>query len=227
MPKIDILDTKGNVVGNTELSERVFGIEPNEPVVHQVVVAQLANKRQGTKGSKTRSEVRGGGRKPWRQKGTGRARAGSSRSPLWIGGGVIFAPKSRDYSKKVNKKVNDMIELVELTADDYYKNVSLGNAFNVLVPAAYDAATTVKSGISKAIVPCVGAEALIFIFYIGYSFVAGLVDGTKKKRAEKEAAAQAAAAGAAGAAGGGDEPKDAPASDAETKDEPADETDKS
>ena len=126
--------------------------------------------------------------------------------------------------EKVNKKVNDMIELVELTADDYYKNVSLGNAFNVLVPAAYDAATTVKSGISKAIVPCVGAEALIFIFYIGYSFVAGLVDGTKKKRAEKEAAAQTAAAGAAG---GGDEPKDAPASDAETKDEPADETDKS
>jgi large subunit ribosomal protein L4 len=87
MPKIDILDTKGNVVGNAELSDRVFGIEPNEPVVHQVVVAQLANKRQGTKGTKTRSEVRGGGRKPWRQKGTGRARAGSSRSPLWIGGG--------------------------------------------------------------------------------------------------------------------------------------------
>ncbi|HAM68426.1 MAG TPA: hypothetical protein DCP68_02260, partial [Ruminococcus sp.] len=129
--------------------------------------------------------------------------------------------------EKVNKKVNEMIELVEKTADDYYQNVSLGNAFNVLVPAAYDAATTVKSGISKAIVPCVGAEALIFIFYIGYSFVAGLVDGTKKKRAEKEAAVQAAAAGAAGAAGGGDEPKDAPASDAETKDEPADETDKS
>ena len=129
--------------------------------------------------------------------------------------------------EKVNKKVNDMIELVELTADDYYKNVSLGNAYNVLVPAAYDAATTVKSGISKAIVPCVGAEALIFIFYIGYSFVTGLVDGTKKKRAEKEAAVQAAAAGAAGAAGGGDEPKNAPASDAETKDDPADETDKS
>ena len=79
MPKIDILDMKGNVVDSAELSDRVFGIEPNEPVVHQVVVAQLANKRQGTKGSKTRSEVRGGGRKPWRQKGTGRARAGSSQ----------------------------------------------------------------------------------------------------------------------------------------------------
>ncbi|MEG2419188.1 MAG: 50S ribosomal protein L4, partial [Eubacterium sp.] len=92
MPKMDIIDIKGNVVGDVELSERVFGIEPNEPVVHQVVVAQLANKRQGTKSAKTRAEVRGGGRKPWRQKGTGRARAGTSRSPLWSGGGVIFAP---------------------------------------------------------------------------------------------------------------------------------------
>ncbi|MEG1433679.1 MULTISPECIES: 50S ribosomal protein L4 [Eubacterium] len=108
MPKMDIIDIKGNVVGDVELSERVFGIEPNEPVVHQVVVAQLANKRQGTKSAKTRAEVRGGGRKPWRQKGTGRARAGTSRSPLWSGGGVIFAPKSRDYSQKVNKKVRNL-----------------------------------------------------------------------------------------------------------------------
>ncbi len=108
MPKMDIIDIKGNVVGDVELSEHVFGIEPNEPVVHQVVVAQLANKRQGTKGSKTRAEVRGGGRKPWRQKGTGRARAGTSRSPLWTGGGVIFAPKARDYSQKVNKKVRNL-----------------------------------------------------------------------------------------------------------------------
>jgi len=105
MPKIDILDVKGNVVGDVELSKEVFGIEPNEHVVHEVVVALLANKRQGTRSAKTRSEVRGGGRKPWRQKGTGRARAGTIRSPLWKGGGVIFAPKSRDYSKKVNKKV--------------------------------------------------------------------------------------------------------------------------
>lgn len=108
MPKLDILDVKGAVVGSADLSEAVFGIEPNEPVVHEVVVAQLANKRQGTKGTLTRSEVRGGGRKPWRQKGTGRARAGTSRSPLWRGGGVIFAPKSRDYSKKVNKKVKNL-----------------------------------------------------------------------------------------------------------------------
>ena len=105
MPKIDVLDVKGNVVGDVELSEALFGIEPNEHVVHEVVVALLANRRQGTRSALTRSEVRGGGRKPWRQKGTGRARAGTIRSPLWKGGGVIFAPKSRDYSKKVNKKV--------------------------------------------------------------------------------------------------------------------------
>lgn len=105
MPKIDVLDVKGNVVGDVELSEAIFGIEPNEHVVHEVVVALLANRRQGTRSTLTRSEVRGGGRKPWRQKGTGRARAGTIRSPLWKGGGVIFAPKSRDYSKKVNKKV--------------------------------------------------------------------------------------------------------------------------
>jgi large subunit ribosomal protein L4 len=105
MPKIDILDVKGNIVGDVELSEGIFGIEPNEYVVHEVVVALLANRRQGTKGTKTRAEVRGGGRKPWKQKGTGRARAGTIRSPLWKGGGVVFAPKSRDYSKKVNKKV--------------------------------------------------------------------------------------------------------------------------
>ena len=105
MPKIDVLDVKGNVVGDVELSEAIFGIEPNEHVVHEVVVALLANRRQGTRSALTRSEVRGGGRKPWRQKGTGRARAGTIRSPLCKGGGVIFAPKSRDYSKKVNKKV--------------------------------------------------------------------------------------------------------------------------
>lgn len=108
MPKIDMLDIKGNVVGEVELSENVFGIEPNEPVVHQVVVALLANKRQGTRGAKTRAEVRGGGKKPWRQKGTGRARSGSSRSPVWVGGGVVFAPKARDFSQKVNKKVRNL-----------------------------------------------------------------------------------------------------------------------
>lgn len=105
MPKVEVLNINGEKVNEINLSDAIFGIEPNEAVVHQVVVAQLANKRQGTQSSKTRSEVRGGGRKPWRQKGTGRARAGTIRSPLWTGGGVVFAPKPRDYRKAVNKKV--------------------------------------------------------------------------------------------------------------------------
>ncbi|MGI6349997.1 MAG: 50S ribosomal protein L4 [Eubacteriaceae bacterium] len=105
MPKIDVLNIKGEKVDEVTLSDEIFGIEPNEALVHQVVVAQLANKRQGTQSAKTRSEVRGGGRKPWRQKGTGRARAGTIRSPLFTGGGVIFAPKPRDYSQHVNKKM--------------------------------------------------------------------------------------------------------------------------
>lgn len=105
MPKIDVLNIKGEKVDEVTLSDEIFGVEPNEALVHQVVVAQLANKRQGTQAAKTRAEVRGGGRKPWRQKGTGRARAGTIRSPLFTGGGVIFAPKPRDYSQHVNKKM--------------------------------------------------------------------------------------------------------------------------
>lgn len=105
MPKIDVLNIKGEKVDEITLSDEIFGIEPNEAVVHQVVVAQLANKRQGTQSAKTRSEVRGGGRKPWRQKGTGRARTGSLRNPIFTGGGVIFAPKPRDYEQQVNKKM--------------------------------------------------------------------------------------------------------------------------
>lgn len=102
MPSIKVYDMKGKAVGEMELSEKIFGAEFNEPLVHQAVVARLANERQGTKGTLTRTEVRGGGAKPWRQKGTGRARQGSIRAPQWIKGGVVFAPKSRDYSKKMN-----------------------------------------------------------------------------------------------------------------------------
>ena len=103
--KYDVLNTKGEVVGNVDLADEIFGIEPNEAAVHQTVVAYLANQRQGTQSAKTRAEVSGGGRKPWRQKGTGRARVGSSRNPVWHHGGVAFAPKPRDYSQHVNKKV--------------------------------------------------------------------------------------------------------------------------
>ena len=104
MPKVDVYDIKGNKTKTLDLNENVFGIEPNENIVHSVIVNYLANQRQGTQSTKSRSEVQGGGKKPHRQKGTGRARAGSIRSPLWVGGGVIFAPKPRSYKYRVNKK---------------------------------------------------------------------------------------------------------------------------
>ena len=104
--ELNIKNLQGKITDNSiKVSDRVFANDFNEPLIHQVVVAYLAGHRQGTKAQKTRIEVRGGGRKPWKQKGTGRARAGSIRSPLWRGGGVIFAAKPRDYSQKVNKKM--------------------------------------------------------------------------------------------------------------------------
>lgn len=105
MPKTNVYDMTGKQVGEIELSEAVFGIEPNASVVHDVVKNHLANCRQGTQSTLTRAEVRGGGIKPWRQKGTGRARQGSIRAVQWIKGGVAFAPKPRDFSKKINKKM--------------------------------------------------------------------------------------------------------------------------
>lgn len=104
MAEVSVLNMEGSEVGKMKLNDAIFGVEINEHLVHQAVVAQLANNRQGTQKAKTRSEVRGGGRKPWRQKGTGHARQGSIRSPQWTGGGVVFAPTPRDYSKKMNKK---------------------------------------------------------------------------------------------------------------------------
>ncbi|MDD6070362.1 MAG: 50S ribosomal protein L4 [Clostridiales bacterium] len=104
MATVAVYNTEGKEVEKLELNDAVFGVEINEHLVHMAVVAQLANKRQGTQSAKTRAEVRGGGRKPWRQKGTGHARQGSTRSPQWTGGGVVFAPKPRDYSMKLNKK---------------------------------------------------------------------------------------------------------------------------
>ena len=104
MPKIDVYDLKGKKVSDVELAESVFGIEPNEAIVHSVLVNYLANQRQGTQSTKTRAEVRGGGRKPWRQKGTGRARQGSIRAPQWIKGGIALGPKPRSYKYTVNKK---------------------------------------------------------------------------------------------------------------------------
>ena len=104
MPKIDVYNMQGKKVSDVELNEAVFGIEPNENIVHSVLVNYLANQRQGTQSTKTRAEVRGGGRKPWRQKGTGRARQGSIRAPQWIKGGIALGPKPRSYTYRVNKK---------------------------------------------------------------------------------------------------------------------------
>jgi large subunit ribosomal protein L4 len=104
MPKVDVYDINGKKVSDVELNEKVFGIEPNENIVHAVLVNYLANQRQGTQSTKTRAEVRGGGRKPWRQKGTGRARQGSIRAPQWIKGGIALGPKPRSYRYTVNKK---------------------------------------------------------------------------------------------------------------------------
>ena len=104
MASVKVVDIEGNEVETLELNDSVFGVEINEHLMHLAVVGQLANSRQGTQSAKTRSEVSGGGRKPWRQKGTGHARQGSTRSPQWTGGGVVFAPTPRDYSFKLNKK---------------------------------------------------------------------------------------------------------------------------
>ncbi len=105
MANVAVVNMNGENVGSIELNDAIFGIEANEHVMHLAVVQYLANQRQGTQSAKTRAEVRGGGRKPWRQKGTGRARQGSTRSPQWTGGGVVFAPKPRSYSFKLNRKV--------------------------------------------------------------------------------------------------------------------------
>ena len=104
MANVSVYNIEGKEVGSIELNDAVFGVEVNEHLVHMAVVNQLANNRQGTQSAKTRSEVSGGGRKPWRQKGTGHARQGSTRAPQWTGGGIVFAPKPRDYSFKMNKK---------------------------------------------------------------------------------------------------------------------------
>ena len=104
MANVSVYNIEGKEVGSIELNDAVFGVEVNEHLVHMAVVNQLANNRQGTQSAKTRSEVSGGGRKPWRQKGTGHARQGSTRAPQWTGGGVVFAPVPRDYSFKMNKK---------------------------------------------------------------------------------------------------------------------------
>ena len=123
MPKATVVDMTGKKVGEVELSEAVFGIEPNQTVVHNVVKNHLAHCRQGTQSALTRAEVSGGGRKPWRQKGTGHARQGSTRAPQWTHGGIVFAPKPRDYSYTLNKKVKRLALKSALSAKAQEGNV--------------------------------------------------------------------------------------------------------
>ena len=167
MPKTNVYDMSGKQVGEIELSEALFGIEPNQSVVHDVVKNHLANCRQGTQSALTRAEVSGGGKKPWRQKGTGRARQGSTRAPQWTHGGIVFAPKPRDYSYTLNKKVKrlalksvlsakaasqdivviDSIKMNEIKTKEFAKFLSAVNAESKpLVVTAEPDTNVVRSG---------------------------------------------------------------------------------
>ncbi len=134
MPKVNTYDIKGKKVSEIELSDDIFAVEVSTSSMHQVIVAQLANKRQGTQSALTRAEVSGGGKKPWRQKGTGRARVGSSRNPVWKHGGVAFAPKPRDYSKSVNKKVRKLAIKSALTCKLADKQIFVMEDLNIAAP---------------------------------------------------------------------------------------------
>ena len=131
MPKTNVYDMTGKQVGEIELSESIFGIEPNQSVVHDVVKNHLANCRQGTQSALTRAEVSGGGKKPWRQKGTGRARQGSTRAPQWTHGGIVFAPKPRDYSYTLNKKVKRLALHSVLSAKAAEENIVVIDAIKL------------------------------------------------------------------------------------------------
>ena len=131
MANVSVYNIEGKEVGTIDLNDAVFGVEVNEHLVHLAVVSQLANKRQGTQSAKTRSEVSGGGRKPWRQKGTGHARQGSTRAPQWTGGGMVFAPKPRDYSFKMNKKEKRIALLSALSSKVSENKIVVLDSFNL------------------------------------------------------------------------------------------------
>ena len=130
MPKVEVYNVEGKKVSDIDLKEEIFGIEPNESLVHNVLVNYLANQRQGTQSTKTRSEVRGGGRKPWRQKGTGRARQGSIRAPQWIKGGIALGPKPRSYKYRVNKKEKRLAIKSILSSKVLESNLVVGDKFD-------------------------------------------------------------------------------------------------
>ena len=145
MPSVKLYDMKANEVGAIELSDALFNAEYNESVIHQAVVTRLANERQGTKSTLTRSEVRGGGAKPWRQKGTGRARQGSIRSPQWVKGGVVFAPKSRDFSKKMNVKAKEVALFSALSQKIRDDEVIFIDEIKVAAPKTKEIASFLKA----------------------------------------------------------------------------------
>ena len=134
MPVVKEVNFKGEVIGDFELSDAVFGAPVHVPAMHQVVVAHLANCRVGTHNTKDRGDVRGGGRKPWKQKHTGRARAGSTRSPIWVGGGVAHGPHPRDYHQKVNKKVRRLALCSALTLKVQEENMFVLHSFDIVAP---------------------------------------------------------------------------------------------
>lgn len=145
MPSVAVYDRLAKKVGEIELSDKVFGVEVNKDVMHQVVVAQLANKRQGTQSAKTRSEVRGGGRKPWRQKGTGNARQGSIRAAQWIKGGVVFAPKPRSYRQSVLKKVRRLAITSALSSKVLDNNLIVLDSLNLEAPKTKEMVMTINA----------------------------------------------------------------------------------
>lgn len=145
MPNVALYDIKGQNIGDITLSETVFGQPVNAAVMHEVVVAHLANCRQGTQSAKTRAEVSGGGKKPWRQKGTGRARQGSTRSPQWRHGGVVFAPKPRDYTIRVNKKVKRLAMKSALSSKVEENEVIVFDALNIEAPKTKEMVKVLKA----------------------------------------------------------------------------------
>ena len=145
MSKVDILKSDGAKAGSVDLDDSIFGIEPNVPVMHQVVNGQLAAKRSGTHNTKTRAEVRGGGAKPWKQKGTGRARAGSSRMPHWRGGGVAMGPKPRDYSQKTPKKMKRLALFSALSDRAASGNILIVDSWDFEAPSTKAAQNALKA----------------------------------------------------------------------------------
>ena len=154
MLKTNVYNMSGELVGEIELSEAVFGINPNESVVHDMVKNHLANKRQGTQSALTRAEVSGGGRKPWRQKGTGRARQGSTRAPQWTHGGIVFAPKPRDYSYTLNKKVKRLALKSALSAKAAEGNIVVVDGLKM---------ESIKTKVLKAFLAAIGVSKSVVI----------------------------------------------------------------